>query len=552
MSLTLITAMTSLRVLIGVAGVGYSFFVNKDTEGNFDYGEIPKSIFGETVGGIFYDWLKHGTSAGYDKFLQSLDSFDADALNHDLQRAARKATLLATYFACQACLADIKSERHSIWKRVKNAAWKDEDINWLVAVSKSLRDEIKNVETETFDERINYNELLNIFDKDSIANPKTSQKEFTDKLKEQTLQDIKNGYYAKFGGQKAVPFSQDGFDLLSEAINNGWENFPQDRDFTIQLKLTAHGNQVKKYDWFHLVCVIFNEEYKVNEKIEAAMQKHTALEQTALLKQISSNFQSFGRLENFHDLERQIEDFREENFVYHQITHEKLNEILNLLRGQMRVSSQPLPVHNLPSLAEKVYGRKTEKTQVFAALNADGKRFSLVVAPSGFGKTRLLAKVLQDVTDGRIIKPEYSNQINRIMLIDCRLVRNLTDITRELNTVLGTGLIFENRLRNYNEAWCKLVFELIDGTTWLFLDNFEAWLDASDNYQLINVEIRAFLNALFTGNHGLRGVCLSQSEPESDVLNNLNKLREVGAELFNGLDRDSALLYLRENANADN
>ena len=67
------------------------------------------------------------------------------------------------------------------------------------------------------------------------------------------------------------------------------------------------------------------------------------------------------------------------------------------------------------------------------------------------------------------------------MLIDCRLTQNLTDITRELNTVLGTQLSFESRLRNYNEAWLKLVFEMIGGTTWLFLDNFEAWLN--DDYR---------------------------------------------------------------------
>ena len=201
-------------------------------------------------------------------------------------------------------------------------------------------------------------------------------------------------------------------------------------------------------------------------------------------------------------------------------------------------------------MTERVYGRESEKARVLAALHSPDKRFSLVVAPSGFGKTRLLAKILQDYTDGRTIAPQFETEIDRLMLIDCRLTQNLTDITRELNTVLGTQLSFESRLRNYNEAWLKLVFEMIGGTTWLFLDNFEAWL--TDDYQLINAEIRAFLNVLFNDNHGFRGVVLSQAEPESGILNSLDLLRDVGAEITAGLDEDSAIQYLRDNADSGN
>ena len=547
MSLTLITAVTSLRVLIGVAGVGYSIFANKDESGNFKYGEISTSIFGQAIGGVFYDWLKTGASIGYDQLTAKLDALDADALNHDLQRAARKSVLLATFMACQGCLADIKSERRSIFKRIKNLAWKDEDINWLIAVAKQLQDEINNLDKAEFSNNIEYSELFNIFDKDNIANSETAQKEYAGKLREEILKDIKNNYYSSFGGLKTIEFSDNAFKLLSEAMENGWSKFEADRGEIVQLRLTANGRQVKDYDWFKLVCLIFNEEYKVNEKLEAAMEKQTTLEQTAILKEIQSNLSAFGRIENFHDLERQINDFREENFWYHQRTHEMLRELKEIVLNQLRVTNPPVPVHNLPPLTEKVYGRESEKARVLAALHSPGKKFSLVVAPSGFGKTRLLAKILQDYTDGRDI---FTDEIDRLMLIDCHLTQNLTDITRELNTVLGTQLSFESRLRNYNEAWLKLVFEMIDGRTWLFLDNFEAWL--ADDYELINAEIRAFLNVLFNDNHGFRGVVLSQSQPESGILNSLDLLREVGAEISAGLDEDSAIQYLRDNADSGN
>ena len=287
MSLTLITAVTTLRALIGVAGVGYSIFANKDENGNFKYGEISTSIFGQAIGGVFYDWLKTGASIGYDQLTAKLDALDADALNHDLQRAARKSVLLATFMACQGCLADIKSERRSIFKRVKNLAWKDEDINWLTAVAKQLQDEIKNNDKAQFENTIEYGELFNIFDKDNIANPETAQKEFAGKLREETLKDIENNYYSKLGGQRTVEFSQNAFDLLSEAMENGWSKYEADKGEIVQLRLTANGRQVKDYDWFKLVCLIFNEEYKVNEKLEAAMEKQTMLEQTAILKRNS-------------------------------------------------------------------------------------------------------------------------------------------------------------------------------------------------------------------------------------------------------------------------
>ncbi len=438
MSLTLITAMTSLRVLFGAAGVTYSFFANKDKDGSFDYGEIPKSIFGQTVGGIFYDWLKDGTSAGYDKLLQSLDSFDADSINHDLQRAARKATLLATFFACQGCLADIKSERRSIWKRIKNVAWKDEDINWLVAVSQSLKDELKSVETATFDERIDYKELFSIFDKDNIANPEIAQKEFAGKLKEQTLSDIKNSYYAKFGGRKAVSFSQNAFDLLSEAINNGWEDFPDDKDFTIQLKLNAKGNRVKKYDWFHLVCIIFNEEYKVNEKIEAAIQKQTTLEQTALLKQIAD----FGRIENFSELEWQISDFREENYWLHKDTQKKQDKAQDSLD---RIEEKFDDVEIKPKDLPKLVGRLTEKTlfvdrvgerdNLTEWLTQKRKKVIVVKAASGYGKTSLAMEVLHALAPDPKLLDE---RLDALLVFLCRDNEGeFSEVCKKADALLG-------------------------------------------------------------------------------------------------------------------
>ena len=111
MSLTLVTALTSFRVLAGVVGVGSALYFNQTKEGTFDFGEVPKAIFGEAIGGLFAQWLNEGNSLAYDQFLKRLETLDAHALNHDLQRAAAKAQILATFFAVQSCLADIEADR---------------------------------------------------------------------------------------------------------------------------------------------------------------------------------------------------------------------------------------------------------------------------------------------------------------------------------------------------------------------------------------------------------------------------------------------------------
>ena len=559
MSLTLITALTSLRVLVGVAGAGYSIYTNKIQDnavnakdvGNFNFGEIPKAIFGQVVGGIFYDFIKGGTSAGYEQFLQRISASSVETLNHDLQRAARKATLLATYFACQGCLADIKLKRHSIWKQFKDIAWKGEDINWLVAVSKSLKDEIKNIDSITFDENINYKELFSIFDKDNLANPEEKQEELSKKLKEETLNDIKNSYYAKFGGQITIPFSQNAFDLLSEAINDGWEQFAEDESFIIQLKLTAHGSRVKKYDWFQLLCVIFNEEYKVNEKVEAAIQKQTALEQTALLKQISANLQSFGQIEDFENLTQEVLSFKEEIFeILDRIDEgigelkEGQGEIKNLIRQiSPEKQNEPQTFVSLPNLVDKIYGRNDEIANILVFLKTE-KNNGVIVAPTCFGKTFLIKKFLYKTIDDRQVKADYQMLFAKVIYLDCRINLTFDNIVKFFATLRGETLEYRtgneaNFLRQ--DVFGKLQTEKI----LLIFDNFESWITKTGKY--VNEDVEIFLKTFFYSNHRMRGFFVSQKLPNAETtFFEVKKLETISDKLLNGLDEKSALEFTKK------
>lgn len=571
MSLTLITAMTTLRVLVGVASAGYSVYANRisddgkvdpATVGTFNYGEIPKAIFGQVVGGIVYDFLKGGTADGYEQYLQRINNISADKLNHDLQRAARKATLTATYLACQGCLAESKS---GFWQRLKNLAWKDADTASLIAVSKNLKEELGNLETATFDEKVDYIELFNIFDKDNIAYSKEAQEELSSKLRAETLKEIQNTSYYKLFGQQNVYLMDNAYALLTDAINNGWKHYPEDESPIVELKLSADGNRVKEYDWFQLVCVIFNEEYKVNEKIEAAMQKQIGLEQTSLLTDIKDRLQAFGQIENYKGLKNQIADFQEENYWLHTATRriviEKANETRDAIKNAKeeiirefhneKDETAPRIVSISVNLTVNVYGRDIEKDALLQALKgmteeAVKHAFALIVAPSAFGKTYLLTKALQDVTDGETIKPEYSGGVKHILMIDCRQTQSLLQIVSEFNSLYGSQINFDENA-DINQWLNSNLFPLTHqagGTTWLILDNFEAWLD-TENYNIISKPLRAFLLALFTGNHRMRGVFLSQSDPERDIKRNLNKLETVGETLYRGLPEADALRYLR-------
>jgi tetratricopeptide (TPR) repeat protein len=585
MSLTLITAMTSLRVLVGVAGVSYSIFANRDENGNFISGEIPKAIFGQAVGGVFYDWLKTGTSAGYDRFLQNLDSLDADALNHDLQRAAGKATLLATFFACQGCLAEIKSERQSIWKRLKNIAWKDEDVNWLVAVSKSLKDEIKTVETATFDDRIDYRELFSIFDRENIAGTKQAQNNFAGKLKEETLKDIKNSSYAKFGGQISVPFSQNAFDLLSDAIYSGWEQFAEDKDFTIQLKLTAAGSRVKKYDWFKLLCVVFNEEYKVNEKIEAAMQKQIALGQTALLEQISHDLQSFGRIENFNDLERRISDFREESLESHRTTHEKqdkaqegIDELKETGNRLIKVSAEIKELQEKQAIErEKEIEEKFRRQQSLAKtgtvvgkfifvrptrfFNRDSefallKRHILenqtplifIKGAGGFGKTSLAEHFLKEIApNGKI----GDSRVNEIVVFNGqtgeiefeKIFSRAADLLERVAAAPDGQSPLRDifRVQMPDEQRIAMLFDHLRelGKVWFFFDNFESVL--TEENKLKDERLLRFLELALQQDADLRLILTTREIPVFEGAQRISPVNMQGQ-----LPPSDAINYLKQ------
>jgi tetratricopeptide (TPR) repeat protein len=207
-------------------------------------------------------------------------------------------------------------------------------------------------------------------------------------------------------------------------------------------------------------------------------------------------------------------------------------------------------VYNLAGFG-KVYGRDAEAKILGDALCGKGefadRRFCLIVAPSGFGKSFLLSKTLQDISDGTIIYPGYRQIVQRIIRLDCRHTQSVADIVSQFTNIIGLSFSYPQDFGHPFDYLNGVLFHYVRGigNVWLILDNFEAWLDGENDYQPINGEVEAFLKALFEGNHSMRGVFLSQSLPVNFIRQQLKILETVGDNLYKGLPETDALRMLK-------
>ncbi|HWS99376.1 MAG TPA: hypothetical protein VN256_03815 [Pyrinomonadaceae bacterium] len=432
----LLEAATTLRVLAGVVGVGYSLY-SKSQDEKFDFGQVSEAIFGQAVGGIFYDWFKSGSKIAYQRFLSNLNTLDKDSLNYDLQRAASKAQILATFFACQACLINLKTDRSSVLDKVKHVAGQDKDFRWLTEVSKYLKASIKNPPDHIFDARLDYQDIFSIFDQQNLAGAESTQQEVSEKIKKAVIADIKNTYFG-------VDSSAGALSLLEGKINDGWEESPNASGSIIQLKI--ENRRKNKYDWFELVCILFNEEYKENPRVKAAMEAQAHLSQIALLNSISKNLNAFGTLGvGLNELINQVTDFREENFYLHKITHQELKEIKETL-AELKKERERDAIAREKENREKSGAATTEVGTVLGDFNYKRptkffnresdfdklKRFVLnhpqpiivIKGAGGFGKTSLAEHLLKEIAPRDKIAD--TNIVNEIAIFDGQKKGDLT------------------------------------------------------------------------------------------------------------------------------
>lgn len=354
--------LTTLRIVAGLVAVGATLYHGEDDKGESLYQKTPEAIFGQVIGGIFYDFFKLGASKAHETLVNKYKNinFDRDSLNHDLQKAARQAQLVATFFAAQDCLEKVKAAnlpdtesgkvKQFFGKATEFIKGRDAREVYLASIIKFLDEAINNLDSADFSGSLTNEQFSTVFDTyQQGLNPK-NKKDIADSFKQDIIRELKILEIV----DSEIKRDAEAFKMLTDAINDGWNELPKENILSekfvslsiINLPQTELG---ERYDWFDLVAVIFNEEYKTNPRVEATAQKQ-------LLIDISTKLDNFGTVnsDDYKKLTVNISAFAND-----------LSEITTIVKrteGIVKRSERKLDdIHD--TLTEFVRGDKRNKEQ---------------------------------------------------------------------------------------------------------------------------------------------------------------------------------------------
>ncbi len=504
-------------VALSLIGFGLSKYLGES--------ELSNALYSELGVGSLGDVFKDGSDHALSKIFKETPDYNKTQLNHDLNKAARKSLLLATWFACRGVLLEYGEDDNLKLEK-----------KWIAKLADSLQTKIKSSLDDVPQSQLNEADVLAVF---NVNNQAEIEAKLINKLQGEIC-DIIRTDAASFS-----LFSQTGFDLLQKNIKEGW---------TEQANPTS---PVHSYNWFSLVCGIFNDECKTprigfalqnklfknlcNKLGERGESFDILCKEIADIKQTA--YRTEGKTEFLIDYTR---DFRTEVFY-------RLQEILDELRNTPKPTIPTEFVRNLTNLDAVVFGRKVEAETIRNAFCGSGsfaeKRFYIVVAPTGLGKSYCLIKALREVAETNSIKSDYLNRVQRIIRIDCEQTKSLSQIVSEFANIIGLDIGYPSDL-GFPFAYLNgVLFQHIRsiGKVWLILDNFEDWLAGDNKYQLINRDVYAFLEALFKGNHTIRGVFLSQSALRFESDEHFEAIDDTGEMIAKGLPEVEALAMMRTN-----
>ena len=586
MPLTPALSFASMRVLLGLLGVGYSLLKADFGEGARVSSELLKSILGGTAGNAAYDLLKGGGASALEETAKLLRRGDAANLRHDLQRAARRAQLTATLLATRACLAETKrlsANEKPFWSRVFGSFHKDVEEKWLVEVTRLWRRKIDDLSDETLPQNIEGEQIAALFGPDVFGTspdtaPDEVQKRLVEKLREDALAEIRSERYS------VSPIPETAYRLLEEAITAGWNEFADDTAYLTSLNLrtglrrpgreSALNDVGRQFDWFGLVCGLFNEAYKTDGRVAAAAQKYLLLDirdrqgKTILTEggrsaaaevffgHIERLGDSFARLEvllTATDARQdailgQVKNFIEENRRLHVITHGKLDHVIRLLEGEKAIPPEErealqeanrqayLREMALEYTPSEVVGPLIQRDKFFVDRDAEraalkgrllaGEKMVVVKAFSGYGKTSLVTEVLHTVAPDEQLRHD---KVRGILLFYCRdpeqvslreVCRKADARLRKANAASSFTQSYEAFRREVRDRPDALPTRLIDklihdlsalGDVWLVFDNFETALDGAS---VKDAELREFFARVMTQSNRLRLLLTSQKAPQ--------------------------------------
>ncbi|HET6892690.1 MAG TPA: DUF4062 domain-containing protein, partial [Pyrinomonadaceae bacterium] len=225
-----------------------------------------------------------------------------------------------------------------------------------------------------------------------------------------------------------------------------------------------------------------------------------------------------------------------------------------------QVSSIPqVLIHTLPTQLE-IEGREAECATILRAMSEGNHRVYAFAAPGGFGKTALLAKVVQTLSpDGqslaeKVILPDgdtIDTRTGALLHIDCRNDVKLSELFSKAGRLIGQEKQFEDIYNADAGLSDKLqqIFTLLsknrEDRTWFMFDNFESMLN--DKSEIADKQLREFFSSVFSGNHSVRSLIVGRDVPKFSRRERVEELEAIGGNLFEGLPVHDCVSYLKKN-----
>ena len=226
------------------------------------------------------------------------------------------------------------------------------------------------------------------------------------------------------------------------------------------------------------------------------------------------------------------------------------------------ISSGPQPViHTLPTQLD-IEGREAECATILRTMSDAKYRVYAFAAPGGFGKTALLAKVVQALSpDGHSLVEKVSlpdgtieTHTSALLHFDCRNDVKLSELFAKAGKLIGQEKQFEGIYNTDGSLFDKLqeIFRRLstnpENRTWFMFDNFESTLN--DRSEVADPQLRDFFSSVFSGGHNVRSLIVGRDVPRFSPREQVKELETVGEDLFGGLPVDDCVSFLKKNGAA--
>ncbi|HEV7644728.1 MAG TPA: tetratricopeptide repeat protein [Pyrinomonadaceae bacterium] len=409
---------TTLIYLIG-AGITAAIKAQQTGESGLLH-DIADAGFSGIIGDAAAKGLNRAGS--YADFLLEVSELDHRSFNHDLARAAKRSMMQATAIAARGCVSELEYEDK-----------KSDKVIWLTRLAKSLEVQAQNLDKTTPQSYLTRDEIMGVFggmDKNSL------EQHLIAKLHEEAFELIRENE------ETLAIFSRDGFEYLKKAIQTHWKE---------QKSPTAPEHIVS---WYQLVSTAFNEEYKNNLQVQAAIAKQQS---EAVLKIL-------GRLsEHFDNIASNVQSIKETT----DRIESKFDQVLKIFEIPVEIPQMEWAYHEL----KKIPGYNTAELDGYIAhLHSLEKEFESL--PENESLKRIVCS--QKITvHTRLIK-EYFNRAadigKTLKSVDLRDLSNV-DVSRleKVKILFEAGKI----LKAYQELENDL--ERIDDERDTLLKHKEEW-----------------------------------------------------------------------------